>query len=103
MANFDVDNESFDPFEHGFNFAVGFPAELDKRVGTLTMTYETKKWVDDKVVKKSTAIPLHSCQESSGFPMPSLKYPISLMCFDELPAGLRSLTGDYFSDEFNYL
>ncbi len=25
LINFDVDNESFDPFAHGFTFAVGFP------------------------------------------------------------------------------
>ena len=29
--------------------------------------------------------------------------PMSMMCFGELPLKMRSLTGDYFSNEFTYL
>ena len=47
MVNFDVDHESFDPFDYGFNFAFGFRSKLDKRIGTLTLSYETKEFKDD--------------------------------------------------------
>jgi len=63
LINFDVDNEWFDPFEHGFTFAVGFPEPIDERVGTLTLSYETKDWIDDKEIRSSTPLNLHSCND----------------------------------------
>ena len=106
LINFDVATELFDPFEHEFSFAFGFPNPIDERVGTLSLTYETKKWVENEgnheEVKTSTPIPLHSCKESAVYPMSKKRTPISLMCFNELPSESRSLTGDYFSDVFTY-
>ena len=102
LINYDVAQESFDPFAFGFSFAVGFPQQIDKKIGTLNLSYETNRWINDEMVKTSTSIPLYSCNETSGYPMSSKRLPISMMCFDA-PLESRSLTGDFFSDEFNYL
>ncbi len=33
---------SFDPFAHGFSFAVGFNKPLDPKIGTLELNYITE-------------------------------------------------------------
>lgn len=67
MVKFDVDNEAFDPFKFGFTFAVGFKDKIDPRIGSLTLAWEKREWADEKRVPTSKNIPLHSCDEASGF------------------------------------
>ena len=44
-SGYTVDGEfviSFDPFAHGFSFAVGFNKPLDPKIGTLELNYITE-------------------------------------------------------------
>jgi len=103
MVIFDVHNEVFDPFKFGFTFSVGFPEPLDKRIGSFTLAYTTKEWINDVRVPTSKTIPLRSCDVASGYPLSTKALNISMMCHDEIPVDSRSLTGDYYSDNFSYL
>jgi len=69
------------------------------------MSYETKKWVKDTEawVTTSTPIPLHNCNETEEYPISSKMTAISMMCHNELPEESRSLTGNFFSEEFTYI
>jgi hypothetical protein len=54
-----VDGEfviSFDPFAHGFSFAVGFNKPLDPKIGTLELNYITE--VGFEPYRKNVAVPL---------------------------------------------
>ena len=80
---------------------MGFEQEIPSSIGTLNLSYNSKQFIDGKELKTSTPIPMQRCKESTGYSM-SKKKPEHMMCFDELPVETRSLTGDYFSNEFNY-
>ena len=103
LQNFDVETNSLDPFAYGFTFAVGFEQQIDQRIGTISLNYKTKKWINGQEVKYSFPILLKNCEESSGYTMSTKHKPMSMICFDELPIESRLLAGDYFSAEFNYL
>jgi hypothetical protein len=52
---------SFDPFAHGFSFAVGFEDPIDPKIGTLELKYIEDDDKKEKTVKKS--LPLKKCSE----------------------------------------
>jgi hypothetical protein len=82
---------------------VGFEQEIPPSVGTLNLSYNSKQFIDGKELKTSTRIPMQSCKESTGYSMSKRDKLVHMMCFDDLPVETRSLTGDYFSNEFKYL
>jgi len=100
LVNFPLDKEAFDPFEFGFTFAVGLKDPIDPRIGSLTLNWEKREWIDNKKIATSKNIQLRSCDDASGFK--NIR-DVSMMCHDEIPMETRNLTGDHYSDTFSYL
>jgi len=42
VINFDLKNNQFDPFDHGFKFAAGMTEEMPKRIGLLELVFKSK-------------------------------------------------------------
>jgi hypothetical protein len=95
---FNTTEEVYNPFEAGFNFAVGFSQRLDPYVATLSLSYTEKTWADDGTQdKQKTDVPLRPCIEGGGFPLNSPRTNLYMYC----PYNLNvSFTGDYFANKF---
>lgn len=97
----DASTFSFDPFDFGFNFAIGLSAPLDPKVATMQASYITETWTNGVSSKVTENMPLKACDAASGFPLSTPRNPVSLQCIDPLPA--RNLTGNQLSDSFKYI
>jgi len=104
VINFDLQNDQFDPFVHGFNFAAGMVEDIPKRIGTLEMVFKSK--TNKGIIFTDTAkkVPLRKCNKTDDFPGYFKGKALVMMCFDplQMQEEERSLNGDYYTPNFNY-
>jgi len=59
-----MQNEAWDPFAHGFNFAFGLQLELPPRIGSLSLVYQITNTTGGKLNKTEIPVELHRCDEN---------------------------------------
>jgi len=104
VIGFDLQNDTFDPFAHGFTFAAGTRDEIPKRIGALQMVFKSKTNKGAIFTDTSKTVPLRKCNKTDGFPGYFKGAALVMNCFDpmDLPVDGRSLNGDYYTPNFNY-
>jgi len=76
LVSFDLVNETYDPFAHGYDMAFGFESELTPNIGSLELNYVTRIAEENRIAKTEYPVPLMDCNETNGFPLNTKRMPI---------------------------